>query len=134
MDSDTTKETSVSRSLISMTDEMRKNGVSEFEIMKTVSEHMDQIWRNPDNYLDFQASLPKEMLIDCRAIFPEIKEALSFFQINIGKELKESDDQIKARLDYANNMNEAQIIGHLVIEGSNSLLERWNELKLYEDV
>jgi len=134
MDSDTTKETSVSGSLISMTDEMRKNGVSEFEIMKTVSEHMDQIWNNPDNYLDFQASLPKEMLIDCRNVFPEIREALSFFQINIGKQLNESDDQLKARLNYITNMSDAQIIGHLVIEGSNSLLERWSELKLYEDV
>lgn len=130
MNSDPSKESSVSASLIAMTEEMRKNGVDELDIMKTLSEHMDRIWKTFDNYLSFDASLPKEMLNDIKDALPEVREALLFFQLNIGRELNESKEQLQARSDYVNSLSDGQLIGHLVIEGSNSLLERWYDLKL----
>jgi hypothetical protein len=106
---------------------MREDGSGPDEIMKAIDAEITKVWNDKENYFEFPVTLPKEIYSEQFDLLDRCREAIGFFdndcaacgKCHRAKEVKDERGPLTA----------AEVFGHLIIEGTNALLERFERQK-----
>ena len=96
----------------------KESGLSELEVLKIMDAEISAVWANSENYIDVTVRMPKEIYEEQHALLDSCREAINYFNPHF----RESHEEEQP-------MPQAVVFGHLLVEGTNEILDKYEQKK-----